>query len=340
MNVIIYNEQNSLSNLDIDIIKSISGTFEVTEIVEMFKSFFYSRMILDVTALNHYDDINTYVTLVKGLDPTKIIFYLPEGSSLCTTNFLSHMISLGIYNFTTNLNGVKYLVRKPNGLEDVQHIVKASNVQKGVKKSEASGAAVTSLNRPTASTSSGKTVIGFKNVTDSAGCTTLIYMIKKELAIAFGQPNVLAIEIDKNDFNLFDDKTMLSVKSTEIKDKIKESNARVILVDLNNCVDDSFCGEVLYLVEPSTIKLNRLVRRNREVFTKLANKKVILNQSLLLNNDVFDFESEAAIKVFYNMPPLDERKRNAIISDFLTKLGILGSNSRNNNNKIFGLFRR
>lgn len=341
MNVIVYNEQNVLSNLDIDIIKSITGTYEVNELVEMFKNFFYSRMILDVTALKYYDDINTYSALVKGLDPSKIIFYLPEGSSLCTTNFLSHLISLGIYNFTTNLNGVKYLVKKPNTLDDVQHIVNASNVQKTVKKSASSGAAVTTIEKPTASTNKGVTVLGFKNVTESAGCTTLIYMLKKELAIAFGQQNVLAIEIDKNDFNLFDDKAMISVKSVDAKRTISESKANIILVDLNDCTDDSFCGEVIYLIEPSTIKLNRLVRRNREAFTKLANKKVILNQSLLLNNDVFDFESEAAIKVFYNMPPLDERKRNAIIGDFLNKLGILGSGSKNSNsNKIFGLFRR
>lgn len=343
MNVIVYNEQNALSNLDIDIIKSITGVYEANELVEMFKSFFFSRMILDVTALKNYEDIDTYVTLAKGLDPNKIIFYFPEGSSLCTTNFLSHVISLGIYNFTTNLNGVKYLVRKPNTLEDVQHIVKASSVQKNVKESSDSGAAVATIEKTTVSNNSGKIVIGFKNVTDSAGCTTLIYMLKREIAIAYGQQNVLAIEVDKNDFNLFDDKTMISVKSNEVKEKVKESNAKVVLVDLNGCSDDSFCGEILYLIEPSTIKLNRLVRRNRDIFSKLANKKVVLNQSLLLNNDVFDFESEAAIKVFYNMPPLDERKRNAIIGDFLTKLGILGSSSRNsnnNNNKIFGLFRR
>ena len=46
-----------------------------------------------------------------------------------------NMISLGIYNFTTHLNGVKYLVKKPNTLDDVQHIVKSANVQKTVKKS-------------------------------------------------------------------------------------------------------------------------------------------------------------------------------------------------------------
>ena len=74
----------------------------------------------------------------------------------------------------------------------------------------------------------------------------------------------------------------------------------------------------------------------------LADKKIILNQSLLLNNDVFDFEKETGVKVFYNLPPLDERKRNAIINDLLSKLGLLNPGSRSgvSSNKIFGLFRR
>ena len=98
---------------------------------------------------------------------------------------------------------------------------------------------------------------------------------------------------------------------------------------------------MIFLLEPSTIRLNMLVRRNRAVFEKLRNSKVVLNQSLLLNNDVFDFEGEAGLKVFYNMPPLDERKRNAIIADFLSKLGILQvSTSSGGSNRIFGLFRR
>ena len=40
------------------------------------------------------------------------------------------------------------------------------------------------------------------------------------------------------------------------------------------------------------------------------------------------------------MPPLDERKRNAIVHDFLVKLGIFNDQAKNNNGKIFGLFRR
>lgn len=337
MNVIVANSmQNQLSTLDVDIIKSITGTYEAIEIVEMFKSFFYSKMILDVTAIKHYNDLKTYEILVQGLDPEKIIFLLPEGSSLCTSNFLAHLISIGIYNFTTNLNGVKYLLKKPNTLKDVEHIRKMVNIA----SSNETGASVATI---AVTPNDGVTIIGFRNVTEHAGATTFIYMLKKELGITYGNDNVLAIEIDKNDFQLFNDKNMITAKQNEVKGIIQQhKDAAVVLVDLNGMVDDSFCGEVIYLLEPSTLKLNKLVRRNRNIFNKLATCKVILNKSLLLNNDVFDFESEAAIKVFYNMPPLDERKRNAIINDFLTKLGLFNRNPRNNNgsNKIFGLFRR
>ena len=336
MNVIIANEQqNQLANLDVDIIKSITGLYDAFEIVEMFKNFFFSKMILDVTALKNYKDIKTYEILANGLDPDKIIFLLPEGSELCTPNFLSHIISLKIYNFTTNLNGINFLLKKTNTLKDVEHIVKMASV----KTSSETGAVVANVS---ANVKRGVTVLGVKNVTDSAGATTFIYLLKKELSLAYGQNNVVAIEIDKNDFSLFNDKNMFSIRQTDIKNTIaKYSNASIILVDLNNCPDNSFCGDVLYLIEPSTIKLNRLVRRNRVIFSKLVGKKVILNQSLLLNNDVFDFESEAGIKVFYNMTPLDERKRNSIIHDFLSKLGLFNEPvNSNNSSKIFGLFRR
>ena len=171
MNVIVANtQQNELSNLDIDIIKSISGVYEAAEIVEMFKSFFYSKMILDVTAIKHYNDLKTYELLIQGLDPEKIIFLLPEGSELCTSNFLSHLISIGIYNFTTNLNGIKFLLKKPNTLKDVEHIRKMA----GMENSTETGASVATV---TTKVESGTTVIGVRNVTEHAGATTFIYML-------------------------------------------------------------------------------------------------------------------------------------------------------------------
>ena len=75
MNVIVSNKkQNELANLEIDIIKSLNGEYSVSELVEMFKSFFYNKMILDVTAIKDYDSLGTYQELVNGLVPDKIIF--------------------------------------------------------------------------------------------------------------------------------------------------------------------------------------------------------------------------------------------------------------------------
>jgi len=364
MNVIVANEkQNELANLDVDIIKNMTGLYDVKEIVETFKSFFYSRMILDVTALKDYKEIQTYELLSKELGADKIIFLLPEGSNLCTPNFLSHLIDLGIYNFTTNINGVKYLLNKPNTIKEVEHIKKMANnilpgdngsnnneqvkeetvSNNGVDNTNTSSSEVVPDNLTTVTTkvNDGVTIVGFKNVTEHAGATTLIYMLKKELAQVYGNDSVIAIELNKNDFSLFNDKNMVSSKENSIKSVLSNyPNAQIVLVDLNNSVDNSYCSDIIYLLEPSTIKLNKLIQKNRIIFSNLVNKKIVLNNSLLLNNDVTDFENEAKIRVFYNLPPLDERKRNEIIKDFLMKLGLINSNQGSNSGGIFGLFRR
>ncbi len=327
MNVIVANEQqNLLSTLDIDIIKSISGTYEANEIVEMFKNFFYSKMILDVTAIKNYEDVQSFQTIATGLDAEKIIFLLPEGSRICTSNFLSKIIEMGIYNFTTNLDGVKYLLKKSNTYNDVSRIVQMQTLSTTV---------VDKVN-------DGSKIIGIKNVTDQAGATTLIYMLKKELEEVLGKNDVLAIEVNKKDFQLFGDKNMLSVGAGELKNTINQNlNKKVILVDLNDMTDDSMCGEVLYLLEPSMVKLNRLMRRNRNIFSKLKGKKIILNKSLLSNKDITDFEYESNSQIFYNVPPLNERKRNNMLQDFLSRLGIISEEEdKKESNKIFGLFRR
>lgn len=59
MNVIVSNlNANKFTNLDVDIIKSISGEFTAEEIVQSFSNFFFNRMFLDITAIKNYQDIN------------------------------------------------------------------------------------------------------------------------------------------------------------------------------------------------------------------------------------------------------------------------------------------
>lgn len=356
MNVIVSNEQqNQTANLDVDIIKSITGAYSSVELVEMFKNFFYSKMVLDVTSIKNYQNILEYKTLADGLDPDKIIFFIPEGSSLCTPNFLAKLVTLGIYNFTTNIDGVKYLLKKSNTFNDVAHIQQMGGgvieeLQQPQQPDPAEQSAQTQQGNAVAPAhhvqvqqgSMARTVkVGVRNVTDHAGATSLIYMFKKELTSVFGESNVVAIEINKNDFQFYNDKNMISTTTNDIKTVIERYNGvSVLLIDLNDFEDNTICDDVLYLLEPSTLKLNKLIRKNKHIFGKIKDKKIVFNQSLLTSKDISELEYEAGIKSFFNLPPVNDRKKNEIVTELLAKLGLLQITGGNNSGKIFGLFRR
>ena len=79
---------------------------------------------------------------------------------------------------------------------------------------------------------------------------------------------------------------------------------------------------MLYLIEPSIIKLEKLMVLNATALQGLKDKKIVLNQSLLSQGEVANFEYEARIKVFYNLLPLNERDKNLTeLNKFLVKLG-------------------
>ena len=326
MNVIIANESKSmLSTLDIDVIKSVDGVHTADEIVEMFKNFFYARMILDVTAIKDYNDITNIQKISIGLDADKIILLLPNNEASTSSSYLSKIISMGIYNFTTTVDGIKYFLEHPNTYKDVAHIQQLNDLS-------------TTINEKVVA---GSRIIGIKNVTDHAGSTTLIYMLKKELEQSYGM-SVVAIEVNRHDFSYFNSSNMISIDDEHLMTEIvKHNDVAIILVDLNDSSNEGACSDVLYLIEPSSIKLNKLMRRNRRVFEELRGRKIILNKSLLSNSDIMDFEYEGKTKVFYNIPPLNDRVKNPVLSDFLSKIGLINKTSeKESGGKIFGLFKR
>ena len=332
MNVIISNErQAELANLDIEIIKSINGEFDADELVQMFSNFFFGRMILDLTALKNYRDIRNLQKLSMSLDVEKIIVLLPDTPECLSPQFLSRLISMGIYNFTTNLDGINYLLQNPNTYRDVAHLHQIDNgggpgmgVAPMPMPIVGGGEGTTIVNNII---SGGSYILGIKNITDHAGATMLTYMLKVELA-NLGKA-VTAIEVDKKDFMYINDKELRSVASGELASELlKHRDDSVILVDLNNNGNEEVCTDVIYLVEPSTLKLNKLMRRDREIFNKLRGKKIVLAKSLLSNSDVNEFEYEAKTKVFFNLPPLDERQNNSeVLQDLINRLGISTYNS-------------
>ena len=97
-----------MSSLNIDVIKTIEGQYDVDELVGMFKNFYYQRMILDITALKNFNDIKTLQKLSISLDMEKLILLLSDDEESTSPDYLSKLISMGIYNFTRNIDGIMY----------------------------------------------------------------------------------------------------------------------------------------------------------------------------------------------------------------------------------------
>lgn len=323
MNVIISNKyKEMLDTLPIDIIKNINGVFEVDDIIKEFQNYFFQRMILDITAINNYQDITNLQKLSINLDMDKVILVLDDSPNSLSPDYLSKLISMGIYNFTKNVEGIMYLYNHPNSYRDVAQYHQLNSM---AAAAPVAAPAQTQVEKQVqveyVQQRMGPIVIGIKNITKQSGATTLIYMMKKQLEKNY---KVAAIEIGKNDFAFFGQKDMVTASNTNFASTVaKFSDRDVILVDVNNDkMVLNTLSDIIYLVEPSIIKLNKLTMVDPKVFTQYANQKIVLNQSLLTNKDVLDFEYEAKVKVFFNMPPLDEREKNIqILNVFLTKLG-------------------
>lgn len=325
MNVIVSNKyQEMLSSLQIDIIKSINGEFDVTELIDMFDNFFFQKMILDVTAVKNYKNVENMRKLSMAFDMNKIILLLEDTDDSSSSQYLSQLISMGIYNFTKTQEGLTYLLDHPNTYKDVAHIHQLNQLTDAVGDRHVNNSVK---------------VLGIKNLTDNAGSTSFIYMLKKQLSRNY---SVVAVEIGKRDFVYFNDKEMISTSKEAFPSVLlKAKDTDIVLVDINESKTEELCDDILYLLEPSTIKLNKLMRRNSNVFKELDGKKIILNKSLLDSRDVLDFEGEAKARIFYNVPPLNDRVNNNVLDSFLTKLGFgrQKTDQTEEKGKILGLFK-
>ena len=260
MNVIIANKyKEMLMSLDIEVIKSIEGEFEVDEIINSFTNFYFDRMILDITAIKDYQNLDNLQKLSINFDMNKVILLLDDSEESSSQSYLSRLISMGIYNFTRNSEGIKYLLENPNSYRDVAHL-QSLNTESGQYIEDGN---VTRI-------------IGIKNLTEGAGATTFTYILKKHLENNY---NVCAIEVDKRDFNFFDSKEMYSINSSDLaKELMKKRGYNVILIDLNGFDDPDICTDILYLVEPTRIKLNKLLLKDRNVFEKHKKDKIYFNR--------------------------------------------------------------
>ncbi|MGM9849374.1 MAG: hypothetical protein ACI31V_00570 [Bacilli bacterium] len=339
MNVIISGKNKEiLDKLDIEVIKRIDGEYSVDEIIDIFQNLFYNKMIIDITAIKDYQDIRNIQKLSISFDMNKVIMLLDPNSNMATPEYLSKLISMGIYNFTTNAEGLTYLYNNPNSYKDVAqyHSIDSMIVEEPEEKpnlldtfkiepEDEKEPFIQSYvqeepEEKDTKKPAKKRIIGIKSITPGAGATTLTYLMKKQLEKKY---NVLAVEVEKRDFIYYNDKTLLSLSNGIIGETLNTNNDKdVILVDLNaSPTAENFCDEVLNLIEPSIIKINRLLSIKPKILLELRDKTVILCPSLLSDKDVKDFEYESRLKIFYNLKPVDDHSKSEEIRKLLVKLG-------------------
>lgn len=340
MNVIVANERkNELSTLNIDVIKSVEGIYDVNELIEMFNNFFFNKMILDVTSIKDYNDYNNLKKLFESIDAKKVILYLNDISN--NKEFISDLITLGVYNFTLNYSELLELFNNPKEYKDVSNlqITKSSfDINKEIDEELGvnQGSEFTFEDFVLPDKYDGnKKIIGVVNLTDHAGATTLVVQMIKQLNINY---KAIGIEMNKQDFVFFDTPNLFSCMSKEdVLKKIKEhKDVDAVIVDLNTIDSREFCTDVIYLVEPGTIKITKLIRKNGKIFEELSGEKIIINRTNMDDSQVAEFEVESKIKIFSVVSNFrDNLDRVISVDKLLVKLGY---SKCGNNLKKRGLF--
>ncbi len=328
MNVIIANKKKQeLNNLKIDIIKSVDGIYTVDELIGIFTNFFFNKMILDISSIKEYDNYTNLKKLFESVDTNKVILLL-ENNEICNKKeFISDLITLGVYNFTTNVNEIMELYNNPKCYNDVSNL----QVQKNAYDINAQIDADLNINQKEDFTfkdyilpgeyDGNKKIIGIVNLTEHAGATTLAVQMVKQLNIKY---KALGLEMNKQDFLFFNTPMLYSCMSKEdVLRKIKDhQDTDAIIVDLNNYNPKEFCTDVLYLVEPGTIKINKLINKNGKIFEELSGEKIVLNRTNMDSNNISEFEVETNTKIFITISNFrDNIERVISVDRLLHKMG-------------------
>ena len=318
MNVVIANEnKNIIDRLSIDIIKRIDGEYEVGELMGKLVNLYFNKMIIDITAIKNYRNPNIFEELRQYIDPSRVIILLNSDSIVNSKDYISSMIKAGFYNFSRNFEGINYLYNTPNDFSKVKHFIDDENVEVIPYIDTNSIVEQPSL------AFAGKKIIGLMNLTDHAGASTLTNMMVRQLNNhgykAYG------IEMFRQDLIYYRSENLFScMNKNDLDIKLRQlADAEAVIIDLNEFGEASgYCDDILYLVEPSYIKLTKLLKKNKNAFLDRKNDKIVLNMSFVNDADKADFEYELKCKIFDIIPPINDRnKNNESVNDVLYKLG-------------------
>ncbi len=327
MNVVTSNENKEIiDRLDIDIIKRIDGEYELRELLSKFVNLYFNKMIVDITSIKDYKNLDVMANLAKAVDPSRVILLLNDDPEVNSSFYMSNLIKCGFYNFTRNYEGIKFLYNTPNSYDNVKHLLLSD------EEAERKQVEFKETHEVVYQATGERRIIGLVNLTNHAGATSLTNMMVRQL----NQAGIMAVglEMFKQDLMFYHDPNLSACfNRQDLESKLKlYEDVSAVIIDLNEFGEaDKFCDEILYLIEPSYVMLTKLLKKNRNAFAEMKDKKVVLNKSFVNDQEIPDFEYESRIKVFDNIPPLNDRDKNIQnINELLEKLGFNTNNVVNN----------
>lgn len=315
MNLVIANENMRVINtLTIDIIKVITGVYDVDSIEKELVNFYYNKVIIDITAIKNYFSNYDLLEFLNYFGKDKVILLLNDSEYCNSKEFLTVLINNGYYNFTSNSQGISFLVNKSNTYDDVKKYIQTSTFTSELNSIVVSPEQI--INQKNIR------IIGIQNLSESAGATTLMQQMVKQLSLQY---KAVGIEINNFDSVYYRSNDIIYCNDYEdAKTRIKSiNNVEVIIIDLNEFKDKyNICDDIIYLLEPGIIRLSKFIKKMNNNISSLDGLKIVLNRSALKEEEVFYFERETGIKVFYNLNNFDDQKDRLLSVDkLLFKLG-------------------
>ena len=332
MNIAIKNENSSVfANLKSVIIKSFTGTFSIEELNTSLTGLFYNKAIIDITAIKDYKNEESLFNFLNNFEPNSVVLVLSNDDYCNSYNFLKSLIDKGYYNFAKNSIETDNLVVKSNSYEDVKDYVEIETlpeVPMPIIDNNIPNVPTQELEKfddfkdSTPVQDFKQTIIGIRNVTPHAGATTLMYEMVKILS---QKANTMGIEMLNDDSKYFQSSNIISLKSLdELKLKINElKNYQYIIIDLNGINALDICDDIIYLIEPGMIRLNKLLKSSFNLTSLSTSGKIVLNRSTVKDSELNNFEYETKIKVFANIPDYDDKQESLpVINELLNKLDL------------------
>ena len=166
-----------------------------------------------------------------------------------------------------------------------------------------------------------------------------MYMLVKEISKG---KKVKGIEMFNNDSLYFKDDRIITCQSRVQFETIVKTlkDIDVFIVDLNGSDVKEICNKVIYLVDPGSTKLNKIVKGNQKEYEHLLNCNVVLNRSNIKNDSLKNFEYETHLKIVGNVPNLNERlDSNSELND-LVKFLVGNIKVKSSHGGLFSFLRR